>query len=111
MQLSERTEAASAAEEKVKELEAKVAEQKILIVKLEEDILKVLINSLSLLPSTSAFTLWDLPYGLWPYCGYFQLYRRIWLLYRIGNRLIGLAVANSKIVISRFRIGLEKQNL
>jgi homeobox protein cut-like len=61
VQLSERTEAASAAEEKVKELEAKVAEQKILIVKLEEDILKVLINSLSLLPSTSAFTLWDLP--------------------------------------------------
>lgn len=56
MQLSERTEAASAAEEKVKELEAKVAEQKILIVKLEEDILKVLINSLSLLPSTSALT-------------------------------------------------------
>jgi len=35
---------AAAAEEQVKELEAKVEEQKRLIVKLEEDILKVLLH-------------------------------------------------------------------
>lgn len=39
--MSERTEAALAADANVRELEAKVAQQKALIVKLEEDILKV----------------------------------------------------------------------
>jgi len=39
--LSERTEAALAAEANIRELDAKVSQQKALIVKLEEDILKV----------------------------------------------------------------------
>lgn len=46
VQLSERIIAATAAEENLRELEAKVKEQKTLIVKLEEDILKVPLHSL-----------------------------------------------------------------
>lgn len=47
VQLLEKTQAASAADQKIHNLEAKVAEQKTLIVKLEEDILKVLFACLT----------------------------------------------------------------
>jgi hypothetical protein len=48
----EKTQTASDAEQKVKDLEAKVVEQKALIVKLEDDILKVLRFCLSELLSS-----------------------------------------------------------
>ena len=37
-----------------------------------------------------------LPWGMWPYFGYFQLHIHLWLLDRLKNCLINFAIANHK---------------